>query len=152
MGSTARAGSQQNPMVVEVLSRPGLVTFAAVMMFVLAGFQLVFAIDEFASAAWVAANVYGALGGPLWAWGIIDLALAAVAAYAGYDLLRGGSFGRIFGLIIASFSAVRWFFYLPAAPLLAIVVIAVDVVIIYGLATNTEYFKAAEMGRRGAAV
>jgi hypothetical protein len=132
--------------------RPGLVTFAAVMMFVLAGFQIVFAIEEFASAAWVAANVYGMFGGPLWIWGIIDTALALLALYAGYDLLRGGSFGRIFGLIIASFSAIRWFFYLPVAPLLAMVVIAVDVLIIYGLAAHTEYFNAAEAGRRRATV
>jgi hypothetical protein len=132
--------------------RPGLVTFAAVMLFVLAGFQLVFALVEFANAAWVAVNVQGAFGGPLWAWGIIDLVLAGVAIYAGYDLLRGGTFGRIVGLIIATLSAIRWFFYLPAAPLMAIVVIAVDVIIIYGLAANWEFFRAAQTGRRRATV
>jgi len=130
--------------------RPGLVTFAAIMMFVLAGFQLTFAIVEFANAAWVAVNVEGALGGPLWIWGIIDTALAAIAFYAGYDTLRGGSFGRIFGLIIASFSAIRWFFYIPAAPLMAMVVIAVDVLIIYGLAAHAEYFLPEPTDRRGA--
>ena len=130
--------------------RPGLVTFASIMMFVLAGFQIVFAIDEFMSAAWVAANVYGTFGGPLWVWGIIDLALAALAIYAGYDLLRGGTNGRIFGLIIASFTAIRWFFYLPASPLLAIVVIAVAVTIIYGLAVNSEYFALRAPGHRSA--
>jgi len=124
--------------------RPGLVTFAAVMMFVLAGFQLTFAIVEFANAAWVAANVEGTFGGPLWIWGAIDAVVAIIAAYAGYDILRGGQFGRIFGLIIASVSAIRWFFYLPAAPLMAMVVIAVDVLIIYGLAAHWEYFRAAQ--------
>lgn len=128
--------------------RPGLVTFAAVMMFVLAGFQLTFAIVEFANAAWVAANVEGSFGGPLWVWGIIDAAVAVIAAYAGYDILRGGQFGRIFGLVIASFSAIRWFFYLPAAPLMAIVVIAVDVLIIYGLAAHWEHFRAAQQTGR----
>ncbi len=143
---------QRIPIPAGLTLRPGLVTFAAIMMFVLAGFQLVFAIDEFANVAWVAVNVYGTLGGPLWVWGIIDLAFAALALYAGYDLLRGGSFGRIFGLIIATLSAIRWFLYLPAAPLLAMVVIAVDVLIIYGLAAHSEYFDAAEAGRRQTAV
>jgi hypothetical protein len=132
--------------------RPDLVTFAAVMIFVLAGFQLTFAIVEFANAAWVAANVAGSFGGPLWIWGIIDLVLAGVAVYAGYDILRGGQFGRILGVIIAAVSAIRWFFYLPAAPLMAIVVIAVDVLIIYGLAANWEFFRPALSDRRRATI
>jgi len=132
--------------------RPDLVTFAAVMIFVLAGFQLTFAIVEFANAAWVAANVAGSFGGPLWIWGIIDLVLAGVAVYAGYDILRGGELGRILGVIIAAVSAIRWFFYLPAAPLMAIVVIAVDVLIIYGLAANWEFFRPAQSGRRRATI
>ena len=41
----------------------------------------------------------------LWLWGVIDLLLAAVAGYAGYDLLRGGTFGCIVGLIAAPSSA-----------------------------------------------
>lgn len=143
--SGATAASAANAAVGQ---RPGLVTFAAVMMFVLAGFQLTFAIVEFANAAWVAANVEGSFGGPLWVWGIIDLVLAGVAIYAGYDIFRGGEFGRIIGVIIAAVSAIRWFFYLPAAPLMAIVVIAVDVLIIYGLSANWDYFRAAQSGRR----
>lgn len=121
-------------------ARPGLVTFAAIMMFLLGGFQIVFAIEEFVSAAWVAANVEGTVGGPLWLWGIIDALFAVAAIYAGYDLLRGGAFGFMFGLIIASFNAVRWFFYIPAAPWAAAVAIGVNVLIIYALAVNSEYF------------
>jgi hypothetical protein len=98
-----------------------MVIFSAIMLFVLAGFHFVFAIEGCASAAWVAANIYDAFGGPLWVWGIIDLAFAALATYAGYELLRSGTSGRILGLIVAAFSVIRWFFYLPASPLLATV-------------------------------
>ena len=123
--------------------RPGLVTFAAIMMFLLAGFQVMYAILEFAHAAWVAVNVAGTFGGPLWLWGIIDAVFAAVAFYAGTDLLRGGQFGRTFGLIIASLSTIRWFFYIPAAPWTAVVVIVVNILIIYGLVAHSEYFRPA---------
>src|SRR5258708_1786301 len=80
LGGPANRASPANPVPPEtpttmsgsanaaVGQRPGLVTFAAVMMFVLAGFQLTFAIVEFANAAWVAANVEGSFGGPLWIW------------------------------------------------------------------------------------
>lgn len=124
-----------------VTPRPGLVTFAAVMMFLFAGFQILYAIEEFAAAAWVAANVNGTVGGPLWVWGIIDLAFAVLAIYAGYGLLRGDAYGQIAALIVATFSAIRWFFYIPAAPWTALVMILVDVLIIYVLATRVDYFR-----------
>jgi hypothetical protein len=123
--------------------RPGLVTFAGIMMLLLAAFQITFAVLAFVSAAWVAFNVAGTLGGPLWLWGIIDAAFALVALYAGYDILRGGSTGRIVGLVIASLNAIRWFFYIPAAPWIAVVLIALDILIIYALVAHSEYFRSA---------
>ena len=123
--------------------RPGLVTFAAIMMFVLAGFELTFALVEFWNATWIALSVYGSFGGRLWIWGIVDAIVALVSFYAGVDILRGGTFGRVMGIVIASFSAIRWFFYLPAAPWLGAVIIAVDILIIYGLVAHSEYFSEA---------
>src|SRR5215472_17019276 len=40
-------------------TRPGLVTFAAVMMFLIAAFQIIFALVEFYNAAWFANTAYG---------------------------------------------------------------------------------------------
>ena len=113
------------------------------MMFIVGGFELVWAIVEFANAAWLASVTYGTFNGYLWLWGILDLVLAAAIFYAGYDILRGGSFGRIFGVIVACISAVRWFFYIPASPWLGIVVIAIDVLIIYALVAHGEFFDTA---------
>ncbi len=136
-GSSAHRPAPSTPAVVE---RPGLVTFAAMMMFLLGGFQLVFAVVEFWNAVWFAGTVYGDFSGRLWLWGIVDVILAFVAIYAGADLLRGGSFGRIVGLAVAGVSAVRWFFYIPAEPWTSVVIIALDVLIIYGLVAHSEYF------------
>ena len=142
--SPVMAMNQRDAMPV---ARPGLVTFAAVMMFVVGGFELVWAITEFVNAAWLGSVTYGTFNGYLWLWAILDLVLAAAIIYAGVDILRGGTFGRVFGLIIACISAVRWFFYIPAEPWLAIVVIAVDVLIIYGLVANGEFFDTASSVR-----
>lgn len=118
---------------------PGMIRFAAIMMFVIGGFQLTWAFVEFANAAWIAANVYGSFGGYLWLWGIFDVLFALVTLYAGYDLLQGGVFGKTYAVLIAAFNAIRWFFYIPAAPWVAIVVIAVDVLIIYAICSNADY-------------
>ena len=135
--------SQMSHVSQALARRPGLVTFAAIMMFLLGGFQFTWAIVEFANAAWIAANVYGSFGGLLWLWGILDVIIALVYFYAGFDLLAGGKFGRIFGLVVSAFSAIRWFFYIPAAPWVAIVIIALDVLVIYALVAHAEYFREA---------
>ena len=122
--------------------RPGLVTFAGIMMFLLGGFELSLALLEFLRAPLLLDATYGEFGGFLWIWGIVDVLIAAIAIYAGYDILRGGEIGRIIGIVIASVSAIRWFFYLPAAPLLGIVTLIIDVLIIYALVAHSEYFSA----------
>jgi hypothetical protein len=117
------------------------VTFAAVMLFVLAGFQLVAAFAELFHAGWVMGNIPGTYGRYLWLWGIIDLAYAAVVIYAGYAILQGLNIGRVLGVIIAMFNAIRWFFYLWYIPWTAAIVIGIDILIIYALTANADYFQ-----------
>jgi hypothetical protein len=121
--------------------RPGLVTFAAVMMFVLGGFHVLLAISEFASSTWVLSRLDVELFIPiLLLWGIIDLVIGAIALFAGASILRGGTFGWVMGWAFAGLGAIRWLFFVPVAPVLAVVVIALDVLVIYGLAKHTDYF------------
>jgi hypothetical protein len=137
-GSTAMSSSD------DVASHPpGLVFFAAIMILLMGGFEVVWAIVEFLNVAWLATVTYGNFNGLLWLWAILDLILAAAAVYAGYDILRGGTFGRVFGVIVAAVSALRWFFYLPASPWIGVVMIAVDIIIIYALVAHGEYFDTA---------
>jgi hypothetical protein len=125
-----------------VVDRPALLTFAALMAFMLAGFQAIWAIEEIFNTAWIAGTAYGTFGGYLWLWAILDLLIAGFSFYAGYDILRGGTFGFLYGVIVAGFSAIRWFFYLPAAPMLGVIIIAIDIFIIYGLVSNIDFFRA----------
>jgi hypothetical protein len=142
MYATARGAAQQPAVETSSEETPGLVVFAAIMMFMLGGFQVAWAFVEFANAVWIASTSYGTFGGRLWLWGIVDIAVALITFYAGYSLLAGARFGQIFGLIVAGVSALRWFFYLPANPWAGIVIIAIDVLIIYGLVANNDYFRA----------
>jgi hypothetical protein len=120
--------------------RPKLVTFSAVMMFIAFGFQVMIAIYEFANAIWLSNGTYGDYGGYLWIWGIFDLLFAGILFYTGYDILKGGKAGFVWGTIFSGFNAVRWFFFLPQVPIMSIVFIAIDIIVIYGLISNSEYF------------
>ncbi len=121
--------------------RPGLVTFAAVMMFLLFGLYATVALLEFFQGTWLLLSLSGVPGGYLWVWGIIDAAISLMFLYAGYDILMGGQVGRIIGLVVAIISAVRWFFFLPIAPIAAVVIIAINILVLYGLVAHGEYFR-----------
>jgi hypothetical protein len=116
-----------------------LVTFAAILWIMLGGFELVIAITEFFQYAFgtlppLVGNNYNIF------WGILDVLYALVLLYAGYALLQGQSVGRLVGLIVAIFAAIRWFFYLWYVPWTAALVIGICLLVIYGLVSNEDYF------------
>ena len=123
--------------------RPGMLTFAAVMMFVVAGFEALAALLAFAGTGWWVTEAGNLVYANLVLWGILDSIIALIALYAGIDLLRGGAFGRGIAYVFAVVGAIRWLFVIPAAPVLAVVVIALCVMVIYALATHSDYSRAA---------
>jgi hypothetical protein len=124
------------------MRRPDLVTFAAIIMFVLGGFHVLLAISEFADSTWVLSRLDIELFIPiLLIWGVIDLLIGAIALYAGFSIIRGGAFGGTAGIFFATMGIIRWLLYIPVAPVLAVVVIALDMLVIYGLVRHYDYFQ-----------
>jgi hypothetical protein len=123
--------------------RPGMLTFAAVVMFVVAGFEALSALLAFAGTGWWVTSEGDLVYASFLFWGIIDAIIAIIAIYAGIDILRGGTYGLIVGYLFAIVGAIRWLFAIPAAPVLAVVVIALCVMVIYGLAKYSDYFEEA---------
>ena len=126
-----------------VTRRPGMVTFAAVIMFMVAGFEALSAILAFVGTGWWVTASGDLVYANLAFWGVIDLLIALIALYAGIDLLRGGTFGRVMGYLFAGLGAIRWLFVIPAAPILSVVIIALCVMVIYALATHPDYSQSA---------
>jgi hypothetical protein len=126
-----------------VTHRPGMVTFAAILMFVVAGLEALSALLGFAGTGWWVTEAGNLVYANFVVWGIVDLIVAFIALYAGIDLLRGGDFGVVMGYLFAGVTAVRWFFVIPAAPVVAVVVIALCVMVVYGLAKYSEQLASA---------
>ncbi|BCJ28345.1 DUF7144 family membrane protein [Actinocatenispora sera] len=80
------------------------------------------------------------------AWGWIHLALGALLVITGVALMSGRTWAAVTGLVLAALSAINNFFFLPYYPLWAIVVIAVDVFVIWSLATMLGATSAARDG------
>jgi hypothetical protein len=131
---------------------PGLVTFAAAMLFMLFFLYATIAMLEFFQGTWLLLSTGSVPGGHLWIWGIVDAVFALVALYAAYDIMMGGRAGRIIGLAFAIVSAVRRVFFLPIAPIAAVVIIAVDILVIYALVAHGEFFRTSSESMFGTVV
>jgi hypothetical protein len=123
--------------------RPGILTFAAIIMFVVAGLEGLSALLNFAGTGWWVTETGHLVYANFVFWGILDLIIAIIALYAGIDILRGGTFGVVVGYLFAVVGAIRWLFVIPAAPVLAVVVIALCVMVIYGLSKYSDYSEGA---------
>jgi hypothetical protein len=112
-------------------------------MFVVAGLEGLSALLNFAGTGWWVTDAGNLVYANFVFWGIVDLIVALLALYAGIDILRGRTYGLVVGYLFAVVGAIRWLFVIPAAPVLAVVVIALCVMIIYGLAKHSDYFEEA---------
>jgi len=66
-------------------------------------------------------------------WGWIHLLVGIVVAFAGFFVFRGAVWARTVGVLLAVVSAVANFTWLPYYPVWALVVIALDVLVIWAL-------------------
>jgi hypothetical protein len=118
--------------------RSGWVTFAAVVMFAVGFLRIISAIEYFADNARVNDLANGLFTSNLWAWGIWDLFIAALALFAGLSLLDNRSFGRVVAYIWAVLVIVQSFLIIGLAPWFAAGMILLSVLVIYGLASTSE--------------
>jgi hypothetical protein len=110
----------------------GWVAFAAIML-ALAGLwnvlQGILAIGD--SRVYVLDSVF--IFSNLNTWGWIILILGAIQLVAGFTVLSGSELGRWLGIGAAFVNSIGQLFWMPAYPLWALTMFAVDMIIIYAL-------------------
>jgi hypothetical protein len=110
----------------------GLVTFAGVMLMIAAVLNTLYgiaAIDKANFFVQDAEYVFGDLN----TWGWFLVALGVLQFFAALAIWRGASWGRWLGVACASANAILQTLWIPASPILAITILALDVTVIYGL-------------------
>lgn len=113
----------------------GGVMFAGVLLLlngVLAIFQGIAAIAEDDVYAQIGDYVYEV---SLTGWGWILLILGAIAAIAGGGILAGQEWARMAGIVLASLSLLAQFLFLPYSPVWSVIMMAINVFVIWALAT-----------------
>jgi len=110
----------------------GLVAFAAVVLAVVGIFNLIYGIAAVANAhVFVAGARY--VWGDLRFWGWVTLIVGVLQLIAAGGVLTGNQLARWYGVFVVSLSAIAMMFFISAYPFWALVIIAVDIVAIYGL-------------------
>jgi hypothetical protein len=124
----------------------GLVTFAGVMLLIVGVLNTLYGIAAIDKANFYikdAKYVFGDL--QTWGWFLVILGVAQL--FAAFAIWRGTPWGRWFGVACASVNAVLQMLWIPAYPVLAITLLAIDIAVIYGLLAYGGRRKAARVAR-----
>ena len=110
----------------------GLVTFAGVMLMIAAVLNILYGIAAIDNANVFVHNARYVFG-DLNTWGWFLLALGVLQFFAALAIWRGVSWGRWFGVGCASANAILQTLWIPAYPILALTILPLDIIAIYGL-------------------
>ncbi len=75
------------------------------------------------------------------AWGWTHLILGVVAVFAGFGVMTGKMWARVFGIALAFLSAVANLAFIGAYPVWGVIIITVDVLVIYALSVHGSEVK-----------
>lgn len=112
----------------------GLAVFAGVVMVVGGAFQALEGLAGIVNDKYLVVLPNYLYAFDLTVWGVIHLLVGLALVVIGVSLLRGQTWARVAGIVAAAVAAILNFVWLPIAPLWAIMVIAVDMLVIWALA------------------
>ena len=110
-------------------------TFAGIMLIIGGAFQVIEAIAALVNDEYLLVLPNYVFSLDLTGWGVIHLLIGLILAAIGVFLLLGKGWARIAGIVVAGISALINFTWLPYAPLWAILLIGIDVLVIWALAS-----------------
>ena len=111
----------------------GWVLFAGIMILTVGILNVIYGIAAIGDSTFFVADQKYILSG-LNTWGWAMLILGALQILAAFSIWAGTSFGRWFGIACAMLNAIAALLAMPAYPFWSLVVIAIDILVIYGLA------------------
>jgi hypothetical protein len=110
----------------------GLILFASVLLVITGIFNLIYGIAAIANSHVLVANAHYVFGN-LRTWGWITLIIGVLQLLAAAGVVAGNQLARWFAVAVLGLNAIDMMFFIPAYPLWSLVIIAVDVVALYGL-------------------
>jgi hypothetical protein len=110
----------------------GLVVFPVAVLAVAGIFNLIDGIAAVANSHVFVAGAHYVVG-DLRTWGWVTLILGGLQVLAALGVMGGNQLARWFGVVVVGLSAIAMMFFIPAYPFWALMIVAVDVIALYGL-------------------
>ena len=110
----------------------GLVLFASILLLVIGCFNLIYGIAAVAQSHVFTGHAHYVFG-DLRSWGWITLIFGCLQLIAAAGLLAGSQAARWFAVAVIALNAIDQMFFIPAYPFWSILIIAMDVIALYGL-------------------
>ena len=110
----------------------GLIIFASVVLAVVSFFNMIYGIAAIANSHVFVANAHYVFGN-LRAWGWVTLIIGALQLLAAAGVMMGNQLARWFGVAVIGLSAIDQMIFMGAYPFWSLMIIAVDVIALYGL-------------------
>jgi hypothetical protein len=120
----------------------GWITFAAIMMMISGGLNALYGLIGVVNDQWVVWTNRASLYLDISQWGWIHLIIGLVVLFSGIGLLSGNILARIVGIIAVALSLMGNFFFIPAYPIWALIVITIDVLVIWALTAHGKEMRA----------
>lgn len=111
----------------------GWVLFAGIIFMMAAILHIIWGIAAASSSHFFSRSASYILS-DLKTWGWVAIVFGAVEVLAALSIWRGGAFGRWFGIIVAGLAAIVAMMSIPAYPAWSLTLVALYVLVIYGLA------------------
>jgi hypothetical protein len=109
--------------------------FAAVIMLITGVFHVIAGLTAIIKDKFFVSTPNYILTFDVTGWGWIHLAIGALLLLAGIFVLRGNLLARMTGIAVASISAIGNFLFIPYYPFWSLLMIALDVFVIWSLAS-----------------
>ena len=110
----------------------GLVLFASILLLVIGCFNLIYGIAAVAQSHVFPPHAHYVFG-DLRSWGWITLIFGCLQLLAAAGVLAGSQAARWFAVAVIALNAIDQMFFIPAYPFWSILIIAMDVIALYGL-------------------
>jgi hypothetical protein len=114
----------------------GMAIFAGTLLLLVGGFNVIYGLVALFKDQVLVASAAGLVAFDVTTWGWITLILGIVQIGVGLGILGGQSWALIMGVIVAVLNAFNQIAFLPAQPVWSTIIIAIDVLIIYGLTAH----------------
>ena len=114
----------------------GWIVFAGVMLIISGVLNAFYGLIAIINDDWVVWTNRASLYLDLSKWGWVHLIIGLIVVLSGIGVFSGNVLARTVGVIAASLSLIANFFFIPAYPLWALIVITIDLLVIWALTAH----------------